>query len=101
MTAQKYAVLDGVDVVNIILLDEADAYTPPDGHQLLPVSDDVSIGWRRAGSVWLPLEEPQVTPQPVEDPDVTAAKNTAVEELMALGITEATARRIAGLPVEA
>jgi hypothetical protein len=101
MTSQKYAVLDGTDVVNIILLDEADEYTPPEGHLLLPVADDVSIGWRRAGGTWLPIEEPQAVPQPSEDPDVTAAKYTAVEELMALGITEATARRIVSLPVEA
>ncbi len=99
MTSQRYAVIDGTDVVNIILLDESDSYIPPAGHTLHPASDAVSIGWRWAANMWLAPEEPQSEPQPIEDPDVTAAKYTAVEELMALGITEATARRIVSLPV--
>lgn len=101
MTSQKYAILDGNEVVNIILLDEEDIYTPPVGHTLVPAQEPVSIGWKWVSDMWLPLEEPQPEPQPTEDPDVLAAKYEAVEELMALGISESTARRIVSLPIEA
>lgn len=100
MTIQKYAVLDGMNVVNTILLDETDDYIPPTGHTLIPASDAVSIGWQWVADVWLAPEEPHTDPQPTEDPDVLAAKYDAVEELMALGVSEATARRIVSLPVE-
>lgn len=101
MTVKKHAIIDGVNVVNVILLDTDDDFTPPNGHLLLVAPDNVAIGWQWASNVWLAPEELSTPSQPVEDPDVIAAKNTAVQELRDIGITEATARRIVGLQVEA
>jgi hypothetical protein len=101
MTVKKHAILDGIDVVNIILLDDEDEYTPPVGHMVIPAdSDDVAIGWTRVENTWVAPEEPPANPQPTEDPDVLAAKYEGVKELTDLGISESTARRIVGLPIE-
>ena len=96
MTVQKYAVVDGSAVTNIILLDEESDFTPPPGNLLLPAPENISIGWLRSGNEWV---SPTPKPEPVftEDPDVTAAKNDALVELTDLGMSEATAKRILGL----
>ncbi|QED11525.1 hypothetical protein PP914_gp035 [Arthrobacter phage Qui] len=100
MAVNEYAIIDGNEVVNIILLDEANEYTPPTGHILVPTEDNVGIGWQRIGTEWVAPAEQETSVEPVEDPDVTAAKQDAVQELMAIGISEATARRILSLPVD-
>jgi hypothetical protein len=98
MTAEKYAIVDGDAVVNTILLDENDKYTPPSGFLILPATDNVSIGWQRVGSEWVAPEITLNPQMPDEDPDVTAAKDEAVQELINAGISEGAARRIVGLP---
>lgn len=97
MTVKKHAIINGMDVVNVILLDSDDDYTPPAGHLILVAPDDVAIGWRWASNVWLAPEELTTSSDPVEDPEILAAKNAAVQELIDVGITDATARRIIGL----
>lgn len=97
MVVQNYAILDGSDVVNIILLDEGDSYIPPAGHTLLPAPDNVAIGWQWVSDTWISPVEPPVEQQPAEDPEVVAENQSALEELMEIGVSEATARRILGL----
>jgi hypothetical protein len=100
MTVQKYAIVEGVDVINIILMADGDLYTPPEGCLVLEAPEDISIGWRMIANDWVAPEEPPAPEQPTEDPDVTAAKYEGLKELTDLGISETTARRIVGLPVE-
>jgi hypothetical protein len=99
MAIQTYAVLDGEDVTNIILWDDIeDEYEAPEGLTVVLAPEEVSIGWKRSLDEWIAPVLPEPEPQPTEDPVVTAAKNTAVAQLMALGITEPVARTIVGLP---
>lgn len=102
MAVNEYAIIDGNEVVNIILLDEAHEYTPPTGNLIIrtPESENVGIGWTRVGDEWIAPNEPPVPAEPVEDPNVTAAKYAGLQELIDVGISDATARRILGLPVE-
>jgi hypothetical protein len=97
-SAVKFAVLDGTTVVNTILLDTTNEFTPPEGHTIKPCPDHISIGWQWAMDLWLAPEEPEPQPIPAEDPSVTAAKMSALATLTALGISEDIARTIVGLP---
>lgn len=97
MTADRYAVLDGDNVVNIILWDSADEYDNPD-MDVAPVPEEVSIGWTRVNGEWVAPSPVQIDEPPIEDPLVTAAKESAMQELMDMGISEANARIIVGLP---
>lgn len=98
MAIQKYAVLEGSVVVNTILWDDADEYLAEEGQSLLAAVDEVAIGWKHTNGEWVAPPEPEVEPQPTEDPAVTAAKTTGMNQLMSLGITEDVARMIVGLP---
>jgi hypothetical protein len=97
MGAQKYAIIDGTKVVNVILLDINDHYIPPSGLLLLAAPNDVSIGWTKEGENWIAPQQ-TTTPIPVESPDDVAAKTEAAQELIDAGISEVAARRIVGLP---
>jgi len=97
MGAQKYAIVDGTKVVNVILLDISDHYTPPSGHLLLAAPNEVSIGWTKDGDNWSAPQQ-ATTPAPVESADDVAAKQEAAQELIDAGISEVAARRIVGLP---
>lgn len=102
MAEQKYAVLEGSKVVNVILWDPEDVNASgfevgTDDIRL--ATDDVGIGWELANNEWVPpvaIEEPVVVPH--EDPTVTEAKYSALAELVALGVSETNARIIVGLP---
>jgi hypothetical protein len=63
----------------------------------MPVTEEVAIGWKLVDGEWIVPPEPAVE-IPEEDPSVLQAKLTAVEELKAIGVSEATARAILGLP---
>lgn len=89
----KYACIVNDVVVNVILWDGEEPYTTPEG-DLVEAADDVSIGWlRREGALVAPPEpEPEPTPTPESSP-VTEA---AVAELVAIGLSEETARLLLG-----
>jgi hypothetical protein len=79
-------------------------YIPAEGHTLVLAPENVSIGigWKWATDAWdAPAAiETESVPEPVEDPVVLSAKESALTELMNLGISEATARTIVGLPTQ-
>lgn len=94
----KYTIVENGVVSNVILWDGEEAYLPPEGCQLCEVDEEVSIGWTMENGVLVPpvqTSEPEV---PEEDPTVVAAKLAAVQELVTVGVSEATARTIVGLP---
>lgn len=95
MTDGRYAVLDGENVINVILWNAEDEYESSEGTMLVAAPDYVSPGWTFINGEW---SGPVITepPLPSEDPTMSA-KYAAVEELMALGVSESTARIIAGL----
>ena len=101
MTEQKYLVLEGSKVVNVILWndennDDAD-FAAPEGHTIQIATGDEGIGWELVDNEWvskLPLEPPA----PVEDTTVIDAKYSALKELTDLGVSEINARIIVGLP---
>jgi hypothetical protein len=99
MTIQTYAILEGENVTNLILWDdEADEYNVPEGLTIRLATDEVSIGWKHVDGSWVAPPVPEPEPMPTEDPAVTEAKVTGMNQLMALGITEPVARMIVGLP---
>lgn len=93
----RYALICDDEVVNVILWDGEEEYTPAESYEIIPVTEEVGIGWKRGESGWIVPPEP-VFEVPEEDPTVLQAKLTAVEELKAIGVSEATARAILGLP---
>lgn len=95
----RYALVCDGEVVNVILWDGEEEYTPAEGCEIVEVSDEISIGWTRVDGEWVAPEEPAME-IPEEDPDVVSAKHSAVAELVALGVSENTARTIVGLPLE-
>ena len=98
MTSSKYALIENGEVVNTIIWDDEDDYEVPEGLILFQAPEEVAIGWKVIDDEWVaspPLPDPE---PPAEDSTVLEAKNTAVQQLMALGITEAVARTIVGLP---
>lgn len=101
MAVEKHAIINGSEVVNVILLDSDDSYTPPSGNLVLPSPDEVSIGWQRIGDTWVAPEESPATAEPTESTDDISAKYEAVQELIEAGISQNAALRIVGLPVEA
>lgn len=64
MTIRRYALLEGTDVVNVILLDTADEYEPDEGLNLKLAPVPVSPGWTYVNKKW----EAPVRPEP-EVPD--------------------------------
>jgi hypothetical protein len=99
MPVQRFAVLEGEDVVNVILLDNEDAdYVAPEGVTLIPATDAVDIGWKMVTDAWVAPPVPEPAPAPEEDPAVLEAKMTALGQLVGLGITDDVARTIVGLP---
>ncbi|QFP95416.1 hypothetical protein SEA_MAKAI_24 [Arthrobacter phage Makai] len=101
MTEQKYVVLEGSKVVNIILWDdsiELDAmFEAPEGHTFQLVTGDEGIGWELVDGEWVAPINPE-PPAPTEDPVVLDAKLSALQELTDLGVSEKNARIIVGLP---
>lgn len=100
MTIKRFAIIDNTAVTNIILLDESDEYVPDAGQLLIPTTDEVTIGWQWVNNAWIAPAALADQPSPTEDPDVTQAKMDGLQELKDVGISEATARRILGLPIE-
>jgi hypothetical protein len=99
MSINNYAIIDGNEVVNVILLDEDfDDFIPPTGCELKSVPEYVTIGWTWIDELWKPPIVPDQNPEPVEDPAITEAKENALITLMDLGIDETIARTIVGLP---
>jgi hypothetical protein len=99
MSIKTYAVLEGEEVVNLILLDDESDYAAPEGTTLVPITDDaVTIGWKMVSDAWVAPPEPEPEVFPTEDPSVTEAKMTALGQLVGLGISDDVARTIVGLP---
>jgi hypothetical protein len=96
----RHAILEGPEVVNIILLQEGVDYSVPLGQEIRQAPERVTLGWEWKNDDWV---EPVVVeePQPVEEPVAAAeisARETAANELIAKGISQASARLLAGLP---
>jgi hypothetical protein len=100
VATQRYAILEGTDVVNLILWDSEDEFEVLEGQVLTPAPDEVGIGWKWESDSWIqpPTPEEIIMPPVAEDPAVTSAKLEALRQLTALGITEPVARTIVGLP---
>lgn len=96
--SNRHAIVEGNEVVNVILLNDGDDYKPGEGQSIHRVPEDVSPGWQRVNEEWV---EPEAPPAEVIDPAigkaVKDAKEAAASELMNIGITEASARLIVGL----
>ena len=95
---QRYAVVKDGQVINVILWDGETEYTPDEDCEIVLAPIEVAIGWSYSAGDW---SEPEPTPSetvPTEDPAITAARHSGVQELMALGVSAATARAIMGLP---
>lgn len=41
----RYAIVNGTDVVNVIVWDGEEEYVPPEGYFVVPAPDEVSVGW--------------------------------------------------------
>jgi hypothetical protein len=94
---KKHAVLEGEDVVNVILLQEGVDYEPNPGQQVVPIPDHVSPGWKRHDDKWEgPVMVDEPAPEPVSAAELSA-KQLAVNELVKVGISQASARLILGL----
>ncbi len=93
----RYALTDGSNVVNVIEWDGEEAYEAPFGLTVLNCPPEVSVGWTLASGEFIPPVESEPD-QPTEDPVLVTAKNSALAELLALGVSEANARVIVGLP---
>ncbi|AWN03269.1 hypothetical protein PBI_CAMILLE_22 [Microbacterium phage Camille] len=89
-------VRDGI-VENVIVWDGEETYEPEDGYILYEVPEEVSPGWALIENQWTPPMREE-WPIPDEYILVEQAKQQALLELTALGVSEATARVIVGLP---
>lgn len=99
MAIQRFAVMNGEEVVNLILWDDSeDEYEAPEGSTVIAAPEEVDLGWKLSLDEWVAPARPEPEPVPTEDPAVTAAKVTGMNQLMTLGITEPVARMIVGLP---
>lgn len=103
MAEQKYVVLEGSKVVNIIIWDSEDensaGFDIEGKANIRLATGDVGIGYELVGSEWFaPLSFEPPSPVYQEDPVVTDAKYQGLAELIEAGISEATARLIVGLP---
>lgn len=98
----NHAIVRANSVVNIIVLDANVTYEVAEGCTLHEVSNEVSIGWSLVDGTFVPPEPdpPVVMPEPEDSEETSQAKYAALQELLILGITEATARAIVGLPNE-
>lgn len=94
----RYALIQNGTVVNVILWGGEGDYEAPVECELVEVPDEVSIGWARVDGAFVAPPAPTPEPMPTEDPAVTAAKESAAADLMALGISPENARTIVGLP---
>lgn len=99
MAEQKYVILEGSQVVNIILWDDhTDPDFPvPEGQTVQLATGDEGIGWELVDDEWVSNLAPE-PPAPVEDTTVLDAKLSALKELTDLGVSETNARIIVGLP---
>lgn len=95
----RYAVVRDGLAENVILWDGVAEYQAPEGTELVQVSEEIAPGWRLEGDAWIAPEMPE-NPAPELDPVVMQAKQSAAAQLMILGISEANARIIVGLPNE-
>lgn len=95
----RYAVVD-VDglVTNVILWDGEAEFECSE--ELIELEGDSLVGpgwWHESGEWIAPPEEPNDGALQAEL-DIIAAREAALQELTAIGVSEATARTIVGLP---
>lgn len=96
----KYALInDNNIVVNVVLWDGESVFDTQPQTSLVPLSetDDVSPGYRYENGAWISNEPPTPIIDIPGNPSIVAAKLTALDELLALGVTESAARIIVGL----
>lgn len=94
----RYAIVKNGEVINIIEWDGLAEYLPAENCDVYDVVPEVSIGWTFVNEEFVAPDPPILPEEPTEDPAITEAKEAASQELMALGISEANARIIVGLP---
>jgi len=87
---ERYAIVEAGVVTNVILWDGVADFSPRG--ILLPVGDEVAVGWLHDGDQWIAPEPPEPEPAPEEDP----ARVAALAKLIALGLTEEEALALAG-----
>ncbi|QCG77519.1 hypothetical protein SEA_DIZZYRUDY_22 [Microbacterium phage DizzyRudy] len=93
----RYALVKDNVVCSVILWDGETPYEPEEGCVMYEVPDEISPGWTIADNQWAP-PIPVEIPVPSETEAIETAKIQALLELTALGMSEATARTIVGLP---
>lgn len=99
MTAIRYALVNDQNIVeNIIMWSSIDEYQAPEGLTIKVATEEVGIGWELIGTEWFDANPPAPENTVTEDPTVTEAKYSALQELMTLGVSENNARIIVGLP---
>lgn len=54
-------------VENVVVLDDVNAWTPPEGCEVKPLGENVGIGWTWADGQW--IEPPAPEPEPEQEPD--------------------------------
>lgn len=69
MTLRRWAVMNGEDVTNVILLDKSqDEFAPDEGEVLLLAGAEVGPGWKRIDGEWVAPILPERQPQEGDDP---------------------------------
>lgn len=93
----RYALVKEGLVESIILWDGETKYEIPQGYSAYEVPENISPGWTVENGEW--TEPPmRIVEPPAELVAVENAKEAALLELTTLGVSEATARVIVGLP---
>lgn len=93
----RYALVKDGLVESVILWDGETEYEIPEGCSAYEVSENVSPGWTFENDEWI-VPSVQIAEPTSELVAIEEAKETALLELTALGVSEATARVIVGLP---
>lgn len=60
MLLNRWFLMHNNEVVNVIVYDAGNDWTPPTGHELTQAIDGVGIGWRFVDGQWVAPEEPPV-----------------------------------------
>lgn len=97
--SERHAIIKGENVVNVIMLQEGVDYETPEGERIKPAPEQVAMGWKFREDAWIEpvvVDEPNPEPEPIS-PEELSAKQVAVNELVKVGISQASARLILGL----
>lgn len=95
----RYLLIDNTGlVISVVKWDGKTGLSLPDTLKLRAIPDNVPAGkgWLFDGKTWIAPVEPET----VNPPDDTPDRETAVAELTGLGLSERSARILAGLPPE-